>query len=279
MTVSTFDDMTLSLAQRSPASSIGTAAFPRRAVERWTARHAAACRRAQACFTASAWAGRSLVDDYGVQPERVHVVGLGRNVEPLPVVGRSATPRFLFVGRDWRRKGGDDLLRAFGLLRARRPAAHLDVVGDHPRLDMPGVAGHGPLSLASSHDRGQLQALYAQATCFVLPSRFEPFGIAYVEAAAAGLPIVATTQGGGAEALGGGCRTVEPGDGHALLVALDELSEPATARHLGEAARRAAAGFTWTATARRVLDVLGLADEARPTADEARQRPARRATA
>jgi glycosyltransferase involved in cell wall biosynthesis len=214
--------------------------------------------RALGCCVASDWAARSVLSDYGVPSEKVHVVGLGRNHDPRPAPRDWAQPRFLFVGRDWSRKGGPELLRAFGRLREQLPDATLDVVGAHPRLDAAGVRGHGPLILPGRGAGDRVRNLFETATCCVMPSRFEPFGIVHVEAAAAGVPSIGTTVGGAGYAIGPrGGRLVRPGDGEGLLDAMVELSNPDTAMRMGAAALERSARFTWRAVAERVLEALG----------------------
>jgi glycosyltransferase involved in cell wall biosynthesis len=221
------------------------------------ARQARVLERALACCPASHWTARSLEADYGINGDKIHVIGLGRNHEPRPRTGDWRVPRFLFIGREWERKNGPLLLRAFSRLHDDRPDATLDVVGEHPALDQPGVRGHGPLKLEREQDRERVADLLARATCFVLPSEVEPFGIAYVEAAAAGVPSIATRVGGAATVLGeDGGLLVEPGEEDELYVAMGRLADGETARAMGEAGRRRAALFTWEAVAGRVLRAL-----------------------
>jgi glycosyltransferase involved in cell wall biosynthesis len=230
--------------------------------ERWRERQRRQLLAARACCAASGWTADSIVRDHGVPRERVHVVGFGRNHEPPPA-GASrdwSAPRFLFVGREWERKNGDVAVRAFGRLRAERPDATLDLVGGHPRVDLPGVTGHGSLRLGVEEERRRLDALYAAATCFVMPSHCEPFGMAYAEAAAAGVPSIGTTVGGAGDVVGpDGGVLVPPGDEDALLDAMRRLADPETARAMGAAARARAERFTWPAVAERLLRALGLA--------------------
>ena len=142
----------------------------------------------------------------GWPAEKVHVVGMGPNHTPAPegpgggggapAAGADAAPRFLFVGREWERKHGPLLLRAFARLRAEIPDARLDLVGGHPPVSAPGVTGHGPLALDRPDEAARVSALFGAATCFVMPSEVEPFGLAYIEAAVAGVPSIATSVGG-----------------------------------------------------------------------------------
>jgi glycosyltransferase involved in cell wall biosynthesis len=159
----------------------------------------------------------------------------------------------LFVGWDWARKNGDAVVRAFLALREQVPDATLDVVGHHPPLDDPGVTGHGPLSLLDPEARATVEQLFHRSTCFVMPSLIEPFGIVYVEAAMAGIPSIGTTIGGTSESIGDGGLRVDPEDPNALLRAMREMTDAATAAELGRIANARAAGLTWRLTAERIL--------------------------
>jgi hypothetical protein len=215
---------------------------------------------AVACCTASHWTAASLVADHGVAAEKVHVVGLGPNHVPaVKTWGGEAAPRFLFVGREWERKHGPLLLRAFARLRAERPDARLDLVGGHPPVSAPGVTGHGPLRLDRPDKAARVSALFGEATCFVMPSEVEPFGLAYIEAAVAGVPSIATCVGGAGTIVADGTGLlVPPGDEDALLGALRTLADPAVARRMGAAARERSRLFDWKLVAARLLRALGL---------------------
>lgn len=250
----TFEDATV-------AQALIVLDLPAAVGEAWRRRQHRAYEGATACCLASNWAAQSVRDDYGVANEKIHVVGFGANLElELNPCRRIHDPTFLFVGRDWERKNGPAVLRAFAEVRRRIPAATLDLVGKHPEnVGVPGVRGHGPLDHTNPDDRGVMSCLFSRATCLVLPSRFEPFGIAYVEAGAAGVPSIGTAVGGAREAIGEGGLVVDPWDQHALREAMLALSEPSRARRLGRAARRNAVGYTWTRVAARVLGALGFA--------------------
>ncbi len=212
--------------------------------------------RARACTFMSHWAARSALTDHGLPPGKVHVVGVGRNHEP-PCPDRDwSVPRALFVGGDWERKNGDAVLRAFARLREALPDARLDVVGGHPPLDLPGVTGHGVLSLADPAGRRQVEELFGLATVFVMPSRHEPAGIVYAEAQAAGIASIGTTEGGAATVIGDAGMVVPPGDDDALTAALRRLAHPEEAARLGALARERAPLFTWLAVAERLIRAL-----------------------
>lgn len=263
--VVTHDDMTVVQAARAGYPTI--AALSRRQREGRIERQRAAFNRALACCVVTGWAKQSIVEDYGIAEEKVHVVGGGRNHEPRPVERDWSTPRFLFVGKDWERKNGPAVLRAFARLREQIAAARLDVVGNHPPIDAPGVVAHGPLRLADRDERRRMDALFESATCFVMPSLHEPSGIVFSEANAAGVPSIGTTEGGAGELIGDAGRVVHPADDDALLAAMLELSDPATARELAARARKRSSLFTWPKVGERLLRALRVPDCPKPLAE------------
>jgi glycosyltransferase involved in cell wall biosynthesis len=258
----TFDDATLLQQWRNKDSDIRGAGFPEGAVRRWCANQAVSSRASDVCCVSTSWAATSFIEDYGVPTERVSVVGVGHHARSTAARNDRdwSRPRFLFVGVDWRRKNGDAVLRAFSEVRALHPDAQLDVVGMHPVLDQVGVTGHGLLRRDDPDAQGRLDQLFMTATAFVLPSRFDPAGIAYLEAASSGLPVIATTEGGAGELLGEAALSVHPDDHATLTAAMSTLCEPGTAQFRGALAAKRAAESTWTSVARRILDAL---DDAR----------------
>jgi glycosyltransferase involved in cell wall biosynthesis len=254
----TYDDTTLRQMWQHPDSDIRTAGFPESAVSLWCERQRASSLAADRCCVSTRWAGDSFIADYGITPDRVTVVGIGHRPRGTDArVGRDwDTPRFLFVGVDWKRKNGDAVVRAFRALRRVHPEITLDLVGNHPRVDEPGVHGHGFLARENADDQARLDALFAAATAFVLPSRFDPAGIAYLEAASAGLPVIATSQGGAVELLGDAAITVHPDDDDALQAGMLRLSSPGTARAMGARAAAIAKVSRWVDVAGRIVAVL-----------------------
>ncbi len=230
-------------------------------IARWERRRAAIYAGACMCGAASHWTAGSLTGDYGVPSERAPVVGLGANHIAASAPRDWSAPRFLFVGIDWERKGGPLLLQAFARLRALVPSATLDLVGGHPEVHEPGVVAHGRRSPELAQDRRLMGELFARATCLVMPSLVEPFGIVHIEAAAAGMPSIGSSVGGARDVIAPphGGLVVDPGDEQALFEAMRQLSDPDTARRMGAAAAERAALYTWGKVAERLLRALGLA--------------------
>jgi glycosyltransferase involved in cell wall biosynthesis len=162
--------------------------------------------------------------------------------------------RILFVGADFERKGGQHVLQAFQKLP--HGAAELVLVTRSQVPETPGVrAVHGlqPNSPA-------LISLYQSSDVFVFPSRAEAFGIAAVEASAAGLPVIASGVGGLKDIVDAGKTglIVSPDDPEELLHALTSLiDDPEQRETMGRAARnRAVQYFDARANANRIIELI-----------------------
>jgi starch synthase len=232
-------------------------------------REASVYQGAAGIFTISERLRRSFVEDFGIDPVRVHTVHAGPNFDP-GILGdylrtrESKTdkpPTILFVGRKFQRKGGDLLLRAFRTVRQKVANARLVVIGPST-LDVhePGVECLGFLDKDSPADRAVLMQAYNSADVFCLPTRFEPFGIVFLEAMYFGLPCVGTNAWAVPEMITDGVTgyTVPVDDAEALAARLVELlRDPALGRRMGEAGRaRAESHFTWRAVAERMMRVV-----------------------
>lgn len=235
-----------------------------REARRWIARQREAYQRSTAVCVGSRWAAGSVVEDYGVPAERVHVVGFAKNVEVGNVERDWSRPRFIFIGREWELKNGPRVLEAFARFREEQPEATLDVIGGHPPIDQPGVTGHGRLLLSDDEHRAQVFALMSRATCLVVPTKHEAFGLCYAEAGGAAIPSIGTCIGGGVETIGPGGVVVHPYDDEALLDAMRTMADPETAKRLGTLAYEHTLPFTWPQVAGRILRALripGLAQD------------------
>ena len=168
-------------------------------------------RRATAVLVSSDWTRRSVLDDYGVAPERVFVTPNGANLLDDEVPARDAltfTPssgrcELLMVGGPWARKGGDLVFATLLELIRRGIPAQLTVVGatPPPGVAHPALTAVGRLDKNRPADAARLRALYGAADFLFVPSRGEAFGTIYAEAAAFGLPSVAANVGGVATAV------------------------------------------------------------------------------
>lgn len=127
----------------------------------------------------------------GMPSEKVHVVHAGVNTIVQSKENTTSpvdAPFLLFAGRDFRRKGGDIVLQAFPLLRRQHPELKLVIAG--PRQWEWGDIPEGVIYLGDIA-RTQLQGYFRHAKAYVMPSRYEAYGIAFAEALCFGLPVIA----------------------------------------------------------------------------------------
>lgn len=169
-------------------------------------------------------------------------------------------PYILSVGRFVPRKGFDDLIEAFAKLdQVKHESVQLVIAGDGPdrkRIEKIAEAEYVRPVFVGAVSDDELAVLYSNANMFALTPKndngdIEGYGIVYLEAAAAGLPIVATKTGGVPEALTGIPRStmVAPGDIQAISSAL--------ADSLVLDSRSAYTPTDYTARAKQLLDVAG----------------------
>lgn len=222
--------------------------------------------QAHRVIATSAATARLLAADYGVPSARLHVVRPGTDRVPETPHRGDDTVSFLAVGAVVRRKGYDVLVAALAQL-ADLPW-RLVIAGDRERspdttrqlnadIAHHGLAGRISVTGAVAPDR--LAELYAAADLFVLPSRFEGYGMAYTEAIAHGVPVVGTRAGAIPETVPSTAGIlVPPDEADALAAALRRLIErPAERAALAAGARAAAATFpSWRASATLFAQVL-----------------------
>lgn len=216
-------------------------------------------RNLRACsgvFVMSNHVRQVLIEDYGLPPERVYRVNGGCN----SAVVQSTDPdryrrrNILFIGTDWKIKAGDHLVRAFQVVRERYPDAVLTIVGCRPDVAGPGIDVVGPIP--SSDIAGYL----AKASLFCMVSLREAFGIAYIEAMRACLPVIAADLGATPDFVIDdvtGFRVAHD-DLEGLIQRLDQLlADPELCERLGTAGRDLAMKeYTWEATLRKIATVV-----------------------
>jgi len=224
----------------------------------WTELETQIYQRATMTFTMSEHVSRSLREDYGVAAGRVARVGGGSNApvetEVLPDSSRYRRKEIIFVGTDWERKGGPELVAAFQKILPRHPDARLRVLGCNPEIQLPNCEVLGRVPLA------EVARAYATASLFCLPTRHEPFGIVLIEAMLAGLAVVATDAGAVPDLIEDGVngRRVEPYDVEGLAATLSRLlDQPDVLETMGRrSARLAREQHTWEAVGARLRQAI-----------------------
>jgi glycosyltransferase involved in cell wall biosynthesis len=203
---------------------------------------------------------------YGIPPERISVVQPGTDEAPLVSGYRGGLVRMLCVATVTHRKGHDVLIDALATL-ATRPW-HLNCVGsitrspetrERLRLKLQETGLSERVRFLGELDQACLAAIFRASDLFVLPSRFEGYGMAVAEALGYGLPVVASHTGAIPELLGAGAGLlVPPGDSRSLHAALARvLNEPSLLASLADRARlvRNSLG-RWSDTSVRLSQVL-----------------------
>lgn len=206
---------------------------------------------------------RSFIEDYGVPEERVVTIRAGINLEriPDPVEDRPWDEcQILFIGVDFLRKGGAQLLQAFKVIKERYPRAILHIVGPR-KLEIPadqraGVHYHGNLNKNDPSGRAKLQALFHDSCLFVMPSLYEPFGVAPLEAMANQIPAVVTNRWALPEMVTPGVNGdhVECGSVDSLVEILSNLlADPENLKEMGNNGRRTVLEqYTWETVVKRM---------------------------
>ena len=154
---------------------------------------------------------------------------------------------FLFVGRYVPAKGLDVLLDAYGLYRKRvQQPWDLWCCGAGPMGEL--IVGREGVVDYGFVQPDDLPSKFSKAEVFVLPSLYEPWGVAIAEAMGCGLPVICTDRcGAGWDLVEEGITgwRIKSGDVEALAAAMQEAHRSKERlRGMGHEAKRAAGGFT-----------------------------------
>lgn len=229
-----------------------------------------AARRADRVVVTSEYCREVVRRAYGVPRGRQAVVPEGLDLRawrelPAPVEASPRPPTILSVARQYPRKNTAALVRAFARVREARPDARLRVAGGGPELErlrrlVRRLELDGPVRLDGSvSGLDAIREAYASADVFCLPSLQEGFGIVFLEAMAAGLPIVAGDEAAVPEVVRDGTTglLVDPRDPDAVAGALLRLLEDGGLRRsMGRAGRREVERYDWPRVAERFLDAV-----------------------
>jgi glycosyltransferase involved in cell wall biosynthesis len=164
----------------------------------------AAFQNASKLLFSSPWAALSAIEDYGIDPQKVHAIFWGANLDHIPpreqVLTKKLSERcqLLFMGVDWRRKGGDIAYETLLKLEELGIEAELIVCGTTPP---PGFA-HEHMTVIPYLDKNderqahEIEKLYAMADFLILPTRADCVPNVIGEANSFGVPVVTANTGG-----------------------------------------------------------------------------------
>ena len=222
---------------------------------------------------------QQIVDFYGANPARVHIVPLGVEHAFFSPGNKMAARRalgmptdealLLFAGRIQDLKGVDLALEAFIEVRRRSGTGHLAIVGGpsgpsgretldrvQRRIAEAGVIES--VSLVAPQTHQLLSSWFRAADLTLVPSLAESFGLVALESAACGTPVVAS-------AVGGLLTLIAPGQNGVLLAsrdskdwadAIERVLEPAVGAGMAQASAAMARQYTWRHTAEAISDLV-----------------------
>jgi glycogen synthase len=231
------------------------------AVESWLVRES------DSLITCSASMGEEITELFGPGLAGISVIRNGIDAARWPFAPRrprTGPAELLYVGRLEYEKGVHDAIAALPRIRRTHPGTTLTIAGDGTQQDwlVEQARKHKVLKatrFVGHCDHEDLLALLHRADAAVLPSHYEPFGLAALEAAAAGTPLVTSNIGGLGEAVINGQTGVScaPNDVAALADAVRAvLDDPGAAQQRANAAReRLTSAFDWTTVANETAQV------------------------
>jgi glycosyltransferase involved in cell wall biosynthesis len=212
-----------------------------------------AFQKARRIIAWSGWVKDSLLHDYGIDERKIEVIPPFVPVPRKTIVRNGdALPRLLFVGRDFRRKGGEDLLECFKGGMEERCELHIVTSSNIPN-------GRN-LFIHPKVSQSELESLYEAADIFVFPTKKDCSPQVVLEAMSFGLPVISTKVGALPEMIVHGRNgfLVNPGDCSGLRGYINYLLEDISLRRrMGNESRSIIdKEFSFPTNAKRVCDVL-----------------------
>ncbi|GFG78169.1 transferase [Mycobacterium paragordonae] len=231
------------------------------AVESWLVRES------DSLITCSASMREEITELFGPGLSETTVIRNGIDAARWPFADRrprTGPAELLYVGRLEYEKGVHDAIAALPRIRRAHPGTTLTVAGDGTQQDWLVEQARKHKVRKATHFVGHLHhdellAALHRADAAVLPSHYEPFGLAALEAAAAGIPLVTSNTGGLGEAVINGVTGMSfaPRDVAGLAAAANSaLADPAAAQRRARAAReRLTSDFDWQTVAHETAQV------------------------
>lgn len=217
-------------------------------------------RHARHIFVSASFVKANMVNRYGVEPERVTVVGMGVDdyyLDHMDDRRAMLTGACLFVGYTFHLKGGPDVVRAFRLARERVDGLRLILVGPDPSPEM---AGPDITVVGDVADRARLLQLYRDADLFLMPSLCDSYGFVFLEAMSQGAVCVGSDRNAMPEIIADGATgfIVPAGDYRRLAdIIVDFYRSPALKRIMGERAKtRVREQHVWKRIAARMGETM-----------------------
>ncbi len=228
--------------------------------------------QAREIIACSRYMVREVIHSFELPAEKVHLVPNGVDTDrwkgAVAAPASQREPLVIAWGRVQYEKGFQVLARAIGELRQRVPGVRCVIAGRgtylpelQTQIDMEGVSDI--VHLAGFVPDNELHEMLQRASCVVIPSLYEPFGIVALEGMAAGAPTIVARTGGLAEIVEGtdAGMLFEPGNHHELADRIaDVLADTAAADTMRvNAAVLLGKTYTWDAIAVETVEVYKVA--------------------
>lgn len=150
----------------------------------------------------SEWTKQNTIDYYDIEPNKIHVVEFGANI-PAPsdykISIQTDTCNLVFIGKNWKKKGGDKVFMAYRKLKSKGLQCTLTIIGSTPQEpydEIEDVTVIPFLDKSKPEHLKRLCNILKEAHFLVLPTEFDAFGIVFCEASAYGVPSIAANVGG-----------------------------------------------------------------------------------
>lgn len=226
--------------------------------------------RARKIITPSRYSAEAVNRLYGISKDKIYEIPLGINfiewnqyLNNFKVLIREGI-NILCVARQYRRKGINDLLLAFSMVRRTVPDVSLSIVGGGPDEERnkqiveelglnDSVKFYGDVL-----NRGVMASFYKKADIFCLPSYHETFGLVFLEAMSAGLPVVTYASTAIPELITSNEGILcEEGNINALAYRLIDLCKNEIKRkQLGDAGIRKAQSYQWEKSSAKISTIF-----------------------
>lgn len=177
----------------------------------------------------------------------------------IPERNHNGHKTVLYLGRISEEKGLDLLLNAFDILD--RPDAQLMIAGmdygyeKRAREKAMHLAVRDRINFVGPLYGADKVRAYTEADVFVMPSRYEMWGMAFMEALVCGSPVIMTNRCGAAQILPRECGSVVPLDEAQMAGAISEMLRFDFARYYRDYRRRWASQYSWDSIARKTIDL------------------------
>ena len=254
-----YTDYTAILSAQNPDA--GRSPFSPWELRKWLKQEESAYQSSKHIFVRSNLVKNSVVGDYGINENKISVVGGGWNFSHPPAEFQrsySGSINILFIGKRFYRKGGDILLSAYRKLHQAVPNTSLTIVTDE---DLPEFNQVDQISvLKPIWDRRGIHKLYQESHLFVLPSRLETWGDVLLEAMAYGIPCIGFNTDALPEIIEdgvNGCISDQMDADGLYSTMLGLVKNPPKIQKMSQAARELSLGqFSWSRVVDRIKAVI-----------------------